>query len=116
MNILQYAAISERNAEIRWAENGYERKTTFWSDFTIADVYGKKAVKDTFKGAKIWIDNLEYWVELILVLNHKIWEHYEKNEELAKVYDELWRKADAMFWKKYEKNEEAVRYHFKVLD
>ncbi len=28
--------------------NGYELKTTFWRDFTIADMFGVEAVEDTF--------------------------------------------------------------------
>ena len=73
----------------------YEFKTTFWSDFTIADAFGTKAIKDTFNRAfKHWKDNYEYLTELVLVLNWKIWQHYEKNETYAKLYNELWIKAD----------------------
>lgn len=73
----------------------YEFKTTFWSDFTIADAFGTEAIKDTFNRAfKHWKDNYEYLTELVLVLNWKIWQHYEKNETYAKLYNELWLKAD----------------------
>lgn len=73
----------------------YEFKTTFWSDFTIADAFGTEAIKDTFNRAfKHWKDNYEYLTELVLVLNWKIWQHYEKNETYAKLYNELWIKAD----------------------
>lgn len=73
----------------------YEFKTTFWSDFTIADAFGTEAIKDTFNRAfKYWKDNYEYLTELVLVLNWKIWQHYEKNEAYAKLYNELWMKAD----------------------
>lgn len=73
----------------------YEFKTTFWSDFTIADAFGTEAIKDTFNRAfKYWKDNYEYLTELVLVLNWKIWQHYEKNETYAKLYNELWMKAD----------------------
>lgn len=73
----------------------YEFKTTFWSDFTIADAFGTEAIKDTFNRAfKYWKDNYEYLTELVLVLNWKIWQHYEKNETYAKLYNELWLKAD----------------------
>ena len=27
--------------------NGYEAKTTFWTDFSIADMFGVEGVKDT---------------------------------------------------------------------
>lgn len=75
--------------------NGYETKTTFWEDFSIADVFGANAVKDTYNRAfKAWKDNYEYLTELVMVLNWKIWQHYEKNEPLARVYNELWEQAD----------------------
>lgn len=73
----------------------YNYKTTFFNDFTIADVFGIEAVKDTYKRAfKEWKDNVEYITELTIVLNHKIWQHYETNEPLARVYDKLWRELD----------------------
>lgn len=73
----------------------YNYKTTFFKDFTIADVFGIEAVKDTYKRAfKEWKDNVEYITELTIVLNHKIWQHYETNEPLARVYDKLWRELD----------------------
>lgn len=76
---------------------GYEPKTTFWQDFTIADRFGEKAVKDTYKRAfNEWKNNYEYLTELVLVLNHKIWEHYERKEHsLARLYDKLWKDTDA---------------------
>lgn len=76
--------------------NGYETMTTFWNDFEIADRFGINAIKDTYKRAfNEWKDNYKYLTELVMVLNWKIWQHYEnENEEVAKVYDELWRKAD----------------------
>lgn len=76
--------------------NGYETMTTFWGDFTIADGFGINAIKDTYKRAfDEWKNNYKYLTELVMILNWKIWQHYENgNEEVAKVYDELWRKAD----------------------
>ena len=82
----------------RWnveAVTGYKPKTTFWDDFSIADIFGADAVRDTFNRAfGEWKNDTEYLTELVLVLNHKIWQHYEHNEPLARVYDELWKKAD----------------------
>ena len=75
--------------------NGYEMTTTFWTDFTIADCFGKAAIKDTFERAfKEWKDNYIYLTELVIVLNHKIWQHYERENDLAPLYNELWEKAD----------------------
>ena len=74
---------------------GYEAKTTFWEDFTIADRFGIDAVKDTFKRAMDeWKDNYVYLTELVLVLNHKIWQYYTEYPALADVYNELWQEAD----------------------
>lgn len=74
---------------------GYKPITTFWEDFSIADALGKDAVRDTFNRAFAeWKHDYKYLTELVLVLNHKIWEHYPQNEALAKLYNELWGEAD----------------------
>ena len=75
--------------------NGYEPQTTFWEDFSIADRFGKDAVQDTYNRAFAdWKSNVVYLTEMVLVLNHKIWQHYTHNDELAALYDKLWREAD----------------------
>ena len=75
--------------------NGYELETTFWMDFSIADAFGLGAIEDTFNRAfNEWKDNYIYLTELVIVLNHKIWQHYESNDAYAKLYNELWKKAD----------------------
>ena len=74
---------------------GYTPKTTFWMDFSIADNFGVDAVRDTFDRAfGEWKSDVVYLTELVMVLNWKIWQHYEHDEALARVYDELWRQAD----------------------
>lgn len=71
----------------------YEPKTTFWKDFSIADKFGIDAIKDTYKRAfEEWKENYIYLTELVMVLNHKIWEWYGKNEAIAQVYNDLWEK------------------------
>ena len=75
--------------------NGYEMTTTFWNDFTIADFFGKTAIKDTFDRAFAeWKGNYIYLTELVIVLNHKIWQHYERNDAYARLYNYLWEQAD----------------------
>lgn len=74
---------------------GYEPKTTFWMDFSIADRFGADAVQDTYNRAFAdWKSNVVYLTEMVMVLNHKIWQHYNHNDELAALYDRLWRQAD----------------------
>ena len=61
--------------------NGYEPKTTFWTDFSIADMFGTEGVKDTYNRAKEdWQDSIEYMTELAMVLNHKSWQHNGKHK------------------------------------
>ena len=76
--------------------NGYETITSFWSDFTIADRFGVNAIKDTYKRAfNEWKDNYKYLTELVMVLNWKIWQFHEKNNQYTEVYNKLWEEADA---------------------
>lgn len=77
------------------AMTGYKPQTTFYEDFSIADCFGVGAVKDTFRRAfEGWKDDVVYLTELVMALNWKIWEHYGHNDTLAKVYNDLWEKAD----------------------
>lgn len=95
--------------------NDYETKTTFWEDFSIADVFGIDAVKDTYNRAfKGWKDNYEYLTELVMVLNWKIWQHYEKNEPLARVYNELWQQADLYAVENLK--DEELEYFYRTTD
>lgn len=76
--------------------NGYETMTTFWGDFSIADKFGTAAIKDTYKRAfNEWKSNYKYLTELVMVLNWKIWQFHEKNDQYAEVYNRLWEEADA---------------------
>ena len=74
---------------------GYEPQTTFYEDFSIADAFGMSAVKDTFKRGLETAEALGYiyLTEFVMALNWKIWEHYKSNEQLARVYNDLWMKA-----------------------
>lgn len=53
------------------------------------------AVVDTFKRAfEEWKGNYKYLTELVMVLNHKIWQWYQKNAALAAIYNFIWELAD----------------------
>ena len=95
--------------------NGYETITSFWSDFTIADRFGVSAIKDTYKRAfNEWKDNYKYLTELVMVLNWKIWQFHEKNNQYAEVYNKLWEEADAYACNNLKGDEAA--YFFRVTD
>lgn len=94
---------------------GYKPITTFWMDFSIADHYGTGAVKDTYKRAfNEWKDDYKYLTELVLVLNHKIWQWYKNDENLAEVYNDLYDEA-SRYAENNLKGQEA-RYYFHVTD
>lgn len=95
--------------------NDYECTTTFWTDFSIADMFGVNAIKDTFDRAfKEWKNDYKYLTELVMVLNHKIWQWYERNEVIAEVYNELWEKADAYACENLKGKE--LSYFYRITD
>ena len=95
--------------------NGYEMQTTFVEDFMLADLFGINAVKDTFERAfEDWKDNYVYLTELVIALNWGIWRNYETYEPLARVYNELWKKAD-LYAQENLKGEE-LSFFYRVTD
>jgi hypothetical protein len=74
---------------------GYEPRTTFWQDFSIADSLGASAIMDTYnRSFNAWKDNYEYLTELVMVLNWKCWYWYDQgNENRSRFYSELFYRA-----------------------
>ena len=98
------------------AITGYKPITTFYMDFEIADHFGAAAIKDTFRRAfRSWKSDYKYLTELCMVLNAKIWEHYDgRNMYYAEIYNEIWNKAC-----EYAENNltgEAKRYYYEATD
>lgn len=97
------------------SELGYKPITTFWEDFSIADKFGNGAVNDTFKRAFTeWKGNYAYLTEMVMVLNHKIWQWYKKNILLAKLYNQLYDMA-AEYAENNLKGEE-LDYYYSITD
>ena len=94
---------------------GHEPCTTFWMDFSIAEPFGENAIVDTYERAvEQFGRDVEYMAELTLVLNWKIWDIYEIDDELANIYNDLWQRHDSYCWDLF-KGEEARRY-FEITD
>ena len=94
---------------------GYKTFTTFFDDFSIADRFGASAIKDTFNRAfKEWKNDYKYLTELVMMLNWKIWEHYQTNEEYGALYNELWEKADEYACENLK--DEELSYFFRTTD
>lgn len=89
--------------------------TTFPSDFSIADKFGVNAIKDTFNRAfNEWKGNYKYLTHLVIALNHKIWQWYEKNDTYAQLYNELWQKADGYATENLKGDE--LNYFYRTTD
>ena len=72
MEILINISVPKWNIE---AFNGYKPITSFWTDFSIADRFGVKGIKETFNNIfDEWKDNCKYLTGLVLVLKHKMWQ------------------------------------------
>ena len=97
------------------ALTGYKPKTTFYMDFSIADGFGAAAIKDTFNRAfEGWKNNTEYLTELVMVLNWKIWEHYERNDYYASIYSELYERAND--WAQDNLTGDDLKYFYETTD
>lgn len=94
----------------------YECKTTFWNDFSIADRFGAEAIKDTYKRARVeWERDRVYGAELLMILNHKCWYWYGKqNKELSKLYAKLWEEYHD--WVLDNWKGEDLKYYLRIID
>lgn len=96
---------------------GYKPKTTFYTDFSITEPFGLTAICNTYtKAMNEWKDNIEYVTELSMVLNWKIWEHYNHNEILAKMYQDLWDKCCQYIIEEAGFGEEELDYYYRTTD
>ena len=94
---------------------GYKPISTFYEDFSIADIFGQAAVKDTYSRAfKHWKADYKMLTELVMALNWKIMEHYGTNDALARLYDELWGKADLYATENLQGDE--LMYFYRTTD
>ena len=94
---------------------GYEPITTFWTDFSIADVFGLNSIQETYDRAfGEWKDHYEYLTELSMVLNHKIWEWDAFNDDRAGLYDKLWRETDE--YARTHLTGDELAYYYQVTD
>ena len=98
------------------AITGYEPKTTFYEDFSIAENFGPNAIRETYDWAfREWKDDPVYLTELVMVLNWKLWEQYQVgNQEFADLYNELWEKAD--IWACEHLEGEDLAYFYRTTD
>ena len=96
-------------------ENGYVLKTTFWTDFTIAESFGVDAILDTFTRAfNEWKTNVEYITELAMVMSWKSCYYYNKNNEYMITYSNLYHDVDTWCMNNLTNNDLA--YYIETTD
>lgn len=94
---------------------GYTPISTFYEDLSIADNFGVDAITDTYERVvEQWLPDFKMFTEFVMALNWKIWEHYETNERLARVYNTLWERADLLAQETFKGEELA--YFFRTTD
>ena len=103
------------NRDLVEQQIGYRPFTTFYKDFSIAEEFGEDAIIETYDRAfEEWKTNYKYITEFVMMLNWKIFEHYEKNDNLAELYDELWKRAD--LWCCENLKGEELNYFYRTTD
>ena len=96
------------------AMTGYKPMTTFYEDLSIADMFGEKAIKDTYKRVfKSWKHDYKYITEFIMALNWKSWEH-QYNETYCKLYADLY--YEARDWAFDHLKGEELQYFIRTTD
>lgn len=95
-----------------------EEETTFFEDFRIAAIFGKKACEDTYKRAKKeWLSVPTYWTQAVIALNRLCWAFwYADKPEQSEYFAELFHRAKDDFYAYYENDKEACRYFFILTD
>ena len=97
---------------------GYDLISTFWDDFSIAEHFGMNAIKDTYNRAKKgWKHDYKMMTELTLILNHKIWQYYNKGgnyQLIAELYNTLWQDCDQWCCENLKGKE--LEYFYRTLD
>ena len=115
-NPFRYSASSEK----WWRDNikaltSYKPITTFYNDLSIAECYGHKAIKDTYKRVlKEWGGNIKYMTEFVMCLNYKIWQLNDIDRNTAMLFDELWKQAGNYVEKHFKGND--LTYYYDTID
>lgn len=123
--VFAYAHWCERNFELNLRKD-YKRKTTYTSDFSIAEwcvgVEGMESIADTLRNALVyWHDSIEFFAEIIIVLNLKSWEHGARgNYNYSQMYGELYIAAKCLYFdwfdESHKDHNKAMKYYYDYVD
>lgn len=81
-------------------------------EHTLPNIRG--SLSNTYRAFEEWKNNYKYLTELILVLNHKIWQYYETKPEFATLYNTLWEQAGQYAVENLKDDE--LSYYYEVTD
>lgn len=123
--VFAYAHWCEYNFERNLRED-YKRKTTYTADFSVAEwcvpVEGMSAIASTLRNALTnWRDDVEFFAEIVIVLNMKAWEHAERgNRQYSKMYSELYLATKDLYFDWFDKgnkqHDKAMEYYYDYVD
>lgn len=96
-------------------QTGYVPKTTFWTDFSIAEPFGFNAIHDTYERAfNEWKKDTVFITELAMVLNWKAWQYCKTDIELSKYYQRLWHETDTWIFENLK--DDDLQYYIRQTD
>ena len=120
-----YGMWCEKNFEAN-LRSDYKRKTTYTSDFSIAEwcvpVEGMNAIASTLRNALTnWRDNVEWFTEIMLVVNMKSWEHAARhNNNYGRMYSDLYYMIRDLYFDWFaednKQHDEAMDYYYQYVD
>ena len=94
---------------------GYEVKTTFYTDFSISEIFGIDSIRSTYiQCFNEWKENYEYITELCMVLNWKMFRWYEVRDEYYELYKVLYTELDQ--WCVSNLKGEELEYYYQTTD
>jgi len=116
MSILNYGLCEEMNFEAMADECGYQRKTTFYNDLSIAECYGVKGIRETYDNVvRNWLNDVVYFTEFVMALNWKSWCWDSRgDDEFTLLYIELYEKAAALAYETFK--DEDLTYFVRTID
>ena len=123
--VFAYAHWCEINFEANLRED-YERKTTYTNDFSIAEwcvpVDGMSAIASALRNAlQNWRDDVEFFAEIIIVINMKSWEHAARgNKQYGNMYSDLYYLVRDLYFDWFDdsnkQHDKAMEYYFDYVD
>lgn len=93
---------------------------TFWETFDDAEQSGTDTIQVIAKMAfERWKDSVKELTDLVMVINHKCWEHYRlDNSELSSLYGDLYYfyYEKAINYLESKGRDEDISYFIRTLD